>query len=101
MAKRTKIVHILSGEKIGQELTVAGWVRSFRSNRFIALNDGSHLKTLQVVVDFENEDPELIKKITVGAAVKISGQIVESQGRGQTVEMVAQSIEVLGVADAE
>jgi len=101
MAKRTKIVHILSGEKIGQELTVAGWVRSFRSNRFIALNDGSHLKTLQVVVDFENEDPELIKKITVGAAVKISGQIVESQGRGQTVEMVAKKIEVLGVAEAE
>ncbi|MFT4532934.1 MAG: asparaginyl-tRNA synthetase [Saprospiraceae bacterium] len=101
MAKRTKVAEILAGDYIGQELTVAGWVRSFRSNRFIALNDGSTIKTLQLVIDFENEDPEVIKLITVGAAVKISGKIVESQGRGQTVELIASEIKVLGVADAE
>lgn len=101
MAKRTKISHILKEDFIGQELTVAGWVRSFRSNRFIALNDGSTIKTLQIVVDYENEDPELIKKITVGAAVRVVGKVVESQGRGQTVELVADNIEVLGVANAE
>ncbi len=101
MAKRTKVAEILTGDYIGQELTVAGWVRSFRSNRFIALNDGSTIKTLQLVVDFENEDPEVISKITVGAAVKIKGNIVESQGRGQSVELIATDISVLGVASAE
>ena len=101
MAKRTKVAEILAGDYIGQELTVAGWVRSFRSNRFIALNDGSTIKTLQLVIDFENEDPDVIKLITVGAAVKISGKIVESQGRGQSVELIASDIKVLGVADAE
>ncbi len=101
MAKRTKVAEILVGEYIGKELTVAGWVRSFRSNQFIALNDGSTIKTLQIVVDFENEDPEVIKMITVGAAIKVSGTIVESQGRGQSVELKASNIKVLGVADAE
>ena len=101
MAKRTKVSAIIAGDFIGKEITVAGWVRSFRSNRFIALNDGSHIKTLQIVVDFENEDPELISKITVGAAVKIKGQIIESQGRGQTVELIPSEIKVLGLSEAE
>ncbi len=101
MAKRTKVAEILAGDYIGKELTVAGWVRSFRSNQFIALNDGSTIKTLQLVVDYENEDPELIKLITVGAAVKITGHIVASQGRGQTVELKATDIKVLGVSEAE
>lgn len=101
MAKRTKVKEVLKGKLIDQKITVAGWVRSFRSNQFIALNDGSTIKTLQLVVDFENEDPEVIKKITVGAAIKVSGTIVESRGQGQTVEMVAEDINVLGVAEAE
>lgn len=101
MTKRSKIKAIIEGDFIGKEATVAGWVRSFRSNRFVAVNDGSTIKTLQVVVDYENEDQALLDKITVGAAVRISGDIVESQGRGQTVEMLAKNIEVLGVADAE
>jgi len=101
MAGRTKVLQALKGDLIGNEITVAGWVRSWRSNRFIALNDGSTIKTLQIVVDFENEDPEVINKIAVGAAVKISGELVESQGRGQTVEVVAKSITVLGEAQAE
>lgn len=101
MARRTKIKQVLVGDKIGEQITVAGWVRSYRSNRFIALNDGSTIKTLQVVVDYENEDPDVIKKITVGAAIKVVGNLVESQGRGQTVEVHADSIEILGEANAE
>ena len=66
---RKTIVHILKEEPKGHELTVKGWVRSFRANRFIALNDGSTLNNLQCVVDFENTDPELLKRITVGAAI--------------------------------
>lgn len=85
----------------GQTLSVRGWVRTFRSNRFIALNDGSTANNLQVVVDFEKESEALLKRITTGACIEVEGTLVESQGRGQSVELVAQSINVLGDADAE
>jgi asparaginyl-tRNA synthetase len=84
-----------------EEVLVKGWVRAFRSNRFIALNDGSCLANLQVVVDFENFDEALLKKVTIGAAVSITGKLVESQGKGQSVEVEAIEIEVLGEADPE
>ncbi len=84
-----------------EEVLVKGWVRAFRSNRFIALNDGSCLANLQVVVDFENFDEALLKKVTIGAAVAITGKLVESQGKGQSVEVEAIEIEVLGEADPE
>jgi asparaginyl-tRNA synthetase len=87
--------------KPGEEVLVKGWVRAFRSNRFIALNDGSCLANLQVVVDFENFDEALLKKVTIGAAVSIAGKLVESQGKGQSVEVEAIEIEVLGEADPE
>jgi len=87
--------------KPGEEVLVKGWVRAFRSNRFIALNDGSCLANLQVVVDFENFDEALLKKVTIGAAVSITGKLVESQGKGQSVEVEAIDIEVLGEADPE
>src|SRR5690606_13988022 len=83
------------------EVTVRGWVRSFRSNRFIALNDGSTIKTLQCVVDFENFDEELLKKINVGAAIQVVGTVVESQGQGQTVEIQVSKLTVLGEANPE
>lgn len=75
------IKELLSSKNLLQEITVKGWVRTFRSNRFIALNDGSTLGTIQCVVDFENFDEELLKKVNTGAALKISGTLVESQGR--------------------
>lgn len=84
-----------------QEVTVQGWVRSFRSNRFIALNDGSTIKNIQVVVDFENFNVELLKKITTAASLKIKGEIVESQGAGQEIEIVAKDIEILGEANPD
>lgn len=87
--------------KPGEEVLVKGWVRAFRSNRFIALNDGSCLANLQVVVDFENFDEALLKKVTIGSAVSITGKLVESQGKGQSVEVEAIEIEVLGEADPE
>jgi asparaginyl-tRNA synthetase len=100
MSKRTRIKDILSATP-GQDHTVMGWVRTFRNNQFIALNDGSCLANLQVVVDFENEDPALLKRITTGAAIKIEGLLIASQGKGQTVELTAKNIEILGDCDPE
>ena len=80
---------------------VKGWVKSFRANRFIALNDGSTLRNIQCVVDFESMDEALLKRISTGAAVHIKGSLVESQGKGQDVEIQVTSLEVLGDADPE
>lgn len=99
--KRTKIKAILSDHPIGQELIVCGWVRTFRNNQFAAVNDGSTINTLQIVVDREHTDEALLKRITTGAAIRARGRIVESQGRGQKVEMHATNIEVIGDSDAE
>lgn len=84
-----------------QEVTIQGWVRSFRSNRFIALNDGSTIKNIQIVVDFENFDPETLKKITTAASLKVKGEVVESQGSGQEIEVIAKEIIILGEANPE
>ena len=83
------------GKNIQGEITLKGWVRTFRSNRFIALNDGSTIDNLQVVVDFENTDPELLKRITTGAAIEVKGRLVESQGKGQNVELHETSLQPL------
>ncbi|MDP5045519.1 MAG: asparagine--tRNA ligase [Leeuwenhoekiella sp.] len=95
------IVHILKEEPKGHEIIVRGWVRSFRANRFIALNDGSTINNLQCVVDFENTDPALLKRITVGAAIMVTGNLIESQGGGQTVEVDVKEVKILGDADPE
>ncbi|SDW22456.1 asparagine--tRNA ligase [Aequorivita viscosa] len=97
MLNRT-IDQLLKTEPTLHEVKVRGWVRSFRSNRFIALSDGSTIKTLQCVVDFENIDDEILKKVTIGAAIEVVGMLVESQGQGQTVEVQVSSLKVLGVA---
>ena len=89
------------GKNIQGEITLKGWVRTFRSNRFIALNDGSTIDNLQVVVDFENTDPELLKRITTGAAIEVEGRLVESQGKGQNVELQASNISILGDSNPE
>ena len=101
MAKRTKVKEILLSDKKDYKAVVKGWVRTFRNNQFIALSDGSTIKTLQVVVDRENTDDSLLKQITTGAAITAEGTIVSSQGGGQAVELVAESIVVNGVADPE
>ncbi len=83
------------------EVEVKGWVRTFRANRFIALNDGSTLNNIQCVVDFETMDDAVLKRITTGAAVHIIGELTESQGKGQSVEIQVSKITVLGDSDPE
>ncbi|MEZ5039172.1 MAG: asparagine--tRNA ligase [Saprospiraceae bacterium] len=101
MSKRTEIAQLIAEPKIGEQVTVMGWVRAFRSNRFIALNDGTCMKNIQVVVDFENMEEGLLKKINFHACIKVVGQLLESQGAGQSVEIIAESIEVLGECNPE
>jgi len=78
------------------EVTLRGWVRTFRSNRFIALNDGSTLANLQIVVDFEHTPEETLKRINTGAAIEVKGKVVESQGKGQSIEVQASEVTILG-----
>jgi asparaginyl-tRNA synthetase len=101
MGQRTKIKALLASEQTGIEVTVKGWVRAFRQNRFIALNDGSTNSNIQVVVDFENTDPVLLKRITFGAAISITGELIPSLGQGQKFEIIAKDIEILGDCDPE
>jgi len=95
------VAHLLTQELKHTDIEVKGWVRTFRANRFIDLNDGSCLQNIQCVVDFESMDEALLKRITTGAAVHIKGGLVESQGKGQSVEVQVSSIEILGDADPE
>ena len=97
----TTIAHLLTQELKHTNIELKGWVRTFRANRFIALNDGSCLQNIQCVVDFEIMDERLLKRITTGAALHIKGSLVESQGKGQSVEVQVSSIEILGDADPE
>ncbi|RNC87881.1 MAG: asparagine--tRNA ligase [Winogradskyella sp.] len=95
------VTELLSEDITLQHVSVKGWVRTFRANRFIALNDGSTINNIQCVVDFENFDESLLKRITTGAALHITGELVESQGKGQKVEIIVSTIEVLGDSDPE
>lgn len=99
--KHDIIKELLTGAKLLNEVTAKGWIRSFRSNRFIALNDGSTLETIQCVVDFENFPEELLKRATVGAAIAVKGTLVESQGAGQKYEIQVANLEVLGDCDVD
>ncbi|CAN5301078.1 asparagine--tRNA ligase [soil metagenome] len=98
---KDKIAELLNSNKFLQEVEVKGWVRSFRSNRFIAINDGSTINNIQCVIDFENTPEEIIKRITVGAALKVTGILTESLGSQQNVEVEVKSIEILGDANPE
>jgi len=99
--KRIRIKEVLANELINHGLTVMGWVRTFRNNQFIALNDGSTNSNLQVVLELGKFDDSLLKRITTGAALKVSGTLVPSLGKGQKVELKAEMVEVLGDSDAE
>ena len=83
------------------DVEVQGWVKSYRANRFITLNDGSTINSIQCVVDFENMDQNILKHITTGASLKIQGVLVKSQGKGQDIEIKVSNITVLGKADPE
>lgn len=95
------VKELLSSKELDKQVEAKGWVRTFRSNRFIALNDGSCQSNIQCVVDFEQFDDALLKKITTGSCIAVQGKLVASQGKGQAVEILVDSFQVLGEADAE
>jgi asparaginyl-tRNA synthetase len=99
--KHTKVKDLLNSSKPIDEVSVKGWVRTFRNNQFIALNDGSVIHNIQCVVDFENTPAETLKRITTGAAVAIKGNLTESKGAGQKYEIQVKDIEILGDSDPE
>ena len=99
--KSYTVAELLNSETLLQEVTVKGWVRTFRANRFIALNDGSTINNIQCVVDFENTNEDILKRIGTGASVAIKGELIESQGKGQKVEVQVTEITILGDADPE
>ena len=101
MGQRTKIKALLESEQTDIEVVVKGWVRTFRNNQFIALNDGSTNNNIQIVVDFENTDAALLKRITTGAAISVTGILIASLGKGQKVEVKATEVEILGDSDPE
>ncbi|MBL7909619.1 MAG: asparagine--tRNA ligase [Bacteroidia bacterium] len=98
---RVRIKDILKTTPTNQTITVKGWVRTFRNNSFIALNDGSTNNNLQIVVDFTATPEEILKRIATGAAISATGTLIASQGKGQTVEVKATSVEIIGDSDAE
>ena len=99
--KHSKVKDLLNDSRKDYKVTVKGWVRTFRNNQFIALNDGSTINNLQCVVDFENTSEEILKRINTGTALSITGNLVESQGAGQKYEIQVTKLEVLGDCDAE
>ena len=101
MSKRLQIKSIFNDDYVGKNVIVYGWVKTFRSNRFINLNDGSCINDLQCVVDYEKLEESKLSKINTGACIKVEGEIVKSQGRGQNIELIANSIDVLGESDPE
>jgi asparaginyl-tRNA synthetase len=101
MIKRNKIKNLLVDSEYGKKVTVMGWVKTFRNNRFVALSDGSCMQNIQIVLDYENLPDALLKRITTGCSISVTGLLVQSIGKGQNVEINAENIEILGDCDAE
>ena len=99
--KRTRISLLLNDPMVGQNLRVCGWVRTFRNDRFLAVNDGSTLHNLQLVVDKETTHSEILKQLHTGAAIEATGELVESQGGGQATELKVTTLRILGGADPD
>ena len=95
------IKNIFKSKSLGEKVSINGWVRTFRSNRFININDGSCMEDLQCVIDFEKFDKKILSEINTGSSINIVGEIVESQGRGQSVEIVVDEIRVLGLSNPD
>ncbi|MBT4411778.1 MAG: asparagine--tRNA ligase, partial [Bacteroidetes bacterium] len=101
---RTKIAELLNGKLLNQEITLKGWVRTKRGNKqiaFIAMNDGSTINNIQVVADMNSFNEDLMKDVTTGSCLRIDGTLVESLGKGQSVEIHAKNIEIYGTADPQ
>lgn len=101
MIKRTMIKELLEADKIGKKVVVKGWVRTFRNNQFIAINDGSTINNIQAVLDFKDYEDTILKRINPGTAISVEGELVESMGKGQKVEVKVSSLEINGDSDPE
>ena len=101
MPQKTEIKSVFESKNIGDNISINGWVKTFRSNRFIALNDGSCLKDIQCVINFEEFDKELLSKINTGTSLNIEGEIVESEGKGQNIEISVKEINILGLSNPD
>ncbi len=99
--KTTSVKAILLKPNIGSKVGVKGWVRSFRNNQFVLLNDGSTIHGIQAVVDFENTEESLLRRIHTGTALSITGELVNSKGQGQVVEVKVEDLEILGDCSAD
>ncbi|MFN5168925.1 MAG: asparagine--tRNA ligase [Cyclobacteriaceae bacterium] len=99
--KRTKISQLLRTEPRQQTVVVQGWVRTFRNNQFIAINDGSTIHNIQAVVELNSQDENVLKRITTGACVAVTGELIPSPAKGQAVEVKVKQLEILGDSDAE
>jgi asparaginyl-tRNA synthetase len=99
--KRTKIKELLSTQPTGQQVLVKGWVRTFRNNQFIALNDGSTIHNLQAVAELNSLKDDVLRRINTGACISVSGELIPSPAKGQAVEVKVKSLEILGDSDAE
>ena len=98
MLNHTEIKNILKNKDIGKDVYVCGWVKTFRSNRFININDGSCIEDLQCVIELDSFDKKTLSQINTGASLNLKGEIVESQGKGQNVEIHVKNIEILGTS---
>tara|TARA_B100001057_G_scaffold145927_1_gene145915 strand:- start:5417 stop:6853 length:1437 start_codon:yes stop_codon:yes gene_type:complete len=98
MQNHSEIKNILKNKDIGKEVSVCGWVRTFRSNRFININDGSCIEDLQCVIELDSFDKKTLSQITTGSSLNLKGEIIESQGKGQNVEIHVKNIEILGTS---
>ena len=101
MPQKTEIKSVFESKNIGDNISINGWVKTFRSNRFIALNDGSCLEDIQCVINFEEFDKEILSKINSGTSLNIEGEIVESQGKGQNIEISVKKINILGLSNPD
>ena len=101
MSKNIEIKSVFKIKNVGDNVSISGWVKTFRSNRFIALNDGSCLEDIQCVINFEEIDNEILSKINTGTSLNIEGEIVKSQGRGQSIEILVKKINILGLSNPE
>ena len=101
MIKRTKIKDLLVTAPQGQSIVLMGWVRTFRNNQFISISDGSTILTIQAVVELDQFEESLLKRITTGACLSIKGKLVASPAKGQLVEVKVDELEVLGDSDPE
>ncbi len=93
---KTSISQILNSQRVGEIISLEGWVRTFRSKRFIALNDGSCQSSIQCVVEYENFEEEFLKRITTGSCISVTGEIVVSRGQGQSLEIEVKELNILG-----